>query len=154
MLDEKTKALASGRNFAVLTTLMPDGTPQSHVMWVDHDDEHILINTEVHRRKYENIRRDSRATVTIMDANDGYSYSEVRGTVVEQVGGPEARRHIDALSSRSCRIARSSTERSRSGTSAQVPDRIYEVSATAGSPRCPSGRSRPAPQYPPRTAQR
>ena len=100
MLDEKTKALASGRNFAVLTTLMPDGTPQSHVMWVDHDDEHILINTEVHRRKYKNIRRDARATVTIMDANDGYSYSEVRGTVVEEVGGPEARRHIDALSQR------------------------------------------------------
>lgn len=100
MLDEKTKALASGRNFAVLTTLMPDGTPQSHVMWVDHDDEHILINTEIHRRKYENIRRDSRATVTIMNANDGYSYSEVRGTVVEEVGGPEARRHIDALSQR------------------------------------------------------
>ena len=92
--------MASGRNFAVLTTLMEDGTPQSHVMWVDHDDEHILINTEIHRQKYRNIRRDPRATVTILDADSGYSYSEIRGTVVDEVGGAEARRHIDELSHR------------------------------------------------------
>jgi PPOX class probable F420-dependent enzyme len=100
MLDDKTKALASTTNFAVLTTLMADGTPQSHVMWVDHDDEHILINTEVHRQKYVNVTRDPRATVTIIDANDGYSYTEVRGTVVEGIGGESARRHIDELSHR------------------------------------------------------
>lgn len=98
MLDEKTKTLASGPNFAVLTTLMPDGTPQSHVMWVDCDDDHILINTEVHRQKYENITRDPRATVTIMDVENGYSYAEVRGTVVETIGDEVARAHIDDLS--------------------------------------------------------
>jgi PPOX class probable F420-dependent enzyme len=100
MLDDKTKALASARNFAVLTTLMADGTPQSHVMWVDHDDTHILINTEIHRQKYINVSRDPRATVTIVDAENAYSYSEVRGTVVGTVGGETARRHIDELSQR------------------------------------------------------
>jgi PPOX class probable F420-dependent enzyme len=100
VLDDKTKALASSKNFAVLTTLMADGTPQSHVMWVDHDGEHILINTEVHRQKYANVTRDPRATVTIMDADNGYSYTEVRGTVVETIGGETARRHIDELSHR------------------------------------------------------
>ena len=79
---------------------MEDGTPQSHVMWVGHDGEHILINTEIHRQKYENIRRDPRATVTIIDSENGYSYTEVRGRVVEEIGGPEARRHIDELSQR------------------------------------------------------
>ena len=100
MLDEKTRRLASGRNFAVLTTLMPDGTPQSHVMWVDHDDEHILINTEVHRRKFKNLAEDPRATVTIIDSKNGYSYVEIRGRVVDRIEGQEARDHIDALSRR------------------------------------------------------
>lgn len=100
MLDRKTRRLASGKNFAVLTTLMPDGTPQSHVMWVDHDDEHILINTEVHRRKFKNLEEDPRATVTIIDADDGYSYVEIRGRVVDRIEGQDARDHIDELSRR------------------------------------------------------
>lgn len=100
MLEEKTRRLASGKNFAVLTTLMPDGTPQSHVMWVDHDEEYILINTEVHRRKFKNLAQDARATITIIDSENAYSYVEVRGRVVDQIGGQEARDHIDALSQR------------------------------------------------------
>jgi|SRR5665811_2208749 len=100
MLEEKTRQLASGKNFAVLTTLLPDGTPQSHVMWVDHDEEHILINTEVHRKKYKNLSEDTRATVTIIDSENAYSYVEVRGRVVDEIGGQEARDHIDALSQR------------------------------------------------------
>jgi PPOX class probable F420-dependent enzyme len=70
----------------------------THVMWVDCDDEHILINTETHRQKARNIRRDPRVTVTVWDAADPYRYAEVRGEVVETVGGPEARAHIDELS--------------------------------------------------------
>ncbi len=100
MLDDKTKTLASGGNFAVLTTLMEDGTPQSHVMWVDHDDEHILINTEIHRQKYRNVSRDPRATVTIIESSNSYSYAEVRGRVVDEVHGTRAREHIDELSQR------------------------------------------------------
>lgn len=100
MLEEKTRQLASGKNFAVLTTLLPDGSPQSHVMWVDHDGDHILINTEVHRRKFKNLSEDPRATVTIIDSENAYSYVEVRGRVVEEIAGREARDHIDALSQR------------------------------------------------------
>lgn len=100
MLHEKTRELASGKNFAVLTTLLPDGTPQSHVMWVDADDSHLYINTEIHRQKFKNVERDPRATVTIVDADNPYSFVEVRGTVVDTVGGPEARDHIDELSQR------------------------------------------------------
>ncbi|MDX1449292.1 MAG: PPOX class F420-dependent oxidoreductase [Acidimicrobiia bacterium] len=100
MLQEKTKALATGKNFAVLTTLMPDGSPQSHVMWVDADDTHLYINTEIHRQKFKNIQRDPRVTVTVIDSDDGYSFVEVRGRVVETIGGQRARDHIDELSQR------------------------------------------------------
>jgi PPOX class probable F420-dependent enzyme len=98
VLEEGVRRLAKGRNFAVLTTLLPDGQPMSHVMWVDCDDEHVVINTETHRQKTSNIRRDPRVTVTIWDAADPYRYAEVRGEVVETVAGPEARAHIDELS--------------------------------------------------------
>lgn len=98
MLHAKTRKLASGPNFAVLTTLMPDGTPQSHVMWVSADDTHLYVNTEIHRQKFKNVERDPRATVTIVDTEDPYSFAEVRGRVVETIGGPEARDHIDELS--------------------------------------------------------
>ena len=122
MLDELTLRLARGPNFASLATLMPDGSPQVHVMWVDTDGDRILVNTEVHRRKFKNIAANSGcacwylspaggvhrrkfkniaanplATVLILDRGDPWTYSEVRGEVVETVTGPEARAHIDAL---------------------------------------------------------
>jgi PPOX class probable F420-dependent enzyme len=98
MLDDKIRALAAeGKNFAAVTTLMPDGTPQTTPLWVDTDGEHLLLNTEVHRQKYKNVSRDPRITVTIMDAANPYLYGEVRGEVVETVTGPEARAHIDKL---------------------------------------------------------
>jgi len=100
MLDEHTRALAKGVNFAALTTLRKDGSPTAQVMWVDCDDEHILINTEVHRVKYRHMVRDPRVVVVIIDRENPYSYSEIRGEVVEFVRGDAARAHIDELSER------------------------------------------------------
>jgi len=99
-LDADVRELATGTNFAALTTLLPDGTPQTHVMWVDADAEHVLINTETHRVKFANLQRDPRATVTIWERDDPYRYVEVRGTAVAFTYGPEARAHIDACSQR------------------------------------------------------
>jgi len=90
--------LARGRNFAALTTLLSGGHPQTQVMWVDADERHLLINTEVHRQKFRNVERDPRVTVTIWDMEDPYRFVEVCGEVVEKVKGQEARDHIDELS--------------------------------------------------------
>lgn len=97
-LDPDLKALATAKNFAALTTLGPDGMPSTHVMWVHADDDHVLINTEVHRQKYKNISRDGRVTVTVWDADNAYRYVEARGRVADTVGGKTARDDIDALS--------------------------------------------------------
>jgi PPOX class probable F420-dependent enzyme len=98
MIDDTVKELATGKNFAALTTLFGDGHPQTQIMWVGADDEHVLINTEVHRQKYKNVQRDPRVTVTVFDAANPYHYAEVRGRVVEEVRGDVARAHIDELS--------------------------------------------------------
>jgi PPOX class probable F420-dependent enzyme len=90
--------LARAANFAALTVRLGSGAAMTHVMWVDADDEFVLINTEVHRAKFKAIERDPRVTVTIWVKDDPYTYAEVRGRVVETVRGPVARAHIDALS--------------------------------------------------------
>jgi PPOX class probable F420-dependent enzyme len=96
-VDEQVRALAQGPNFAALTVNLASGTAMTHVMWVDADDDHVLINTEVHRAKFRAIGRDPRVTVMIWDRENPYSYVEVRGRVVGTTRGPEARAHIDAL---------------------------------------------------------
>ena len=97
-VDPKVRDLAQAANFAAFSVHLQSGVAMTHVMWVDADDDHVLINTEVHRAKFKAVERDSRVTVTIWDRDDPYTYAEVRGRVVEKVRGPEARSHIDTLS--------------------------------------------------------
>ena len=98
MIDDAVRGLATGANFAALTTLLPNGQPQTNVMWVDCDDDHVLINTEIGRQKFRDVEADPRVTVAIWDAANPYHYAEVRGRVVEVVRGAPARAHIDVLS--------------------------------------------------------
>lgn len=95
-LDADLKALSTGKNFAALTTLGPDGQPSTQMMWVDADDDHLLINTEIERQKFKNVSRDPRVTVTVIDADSPYRYIEARGHVAEVVHGEAARSHIDS----------------------------------------------------------
>lgn len=97
MLSEKTRQLAEGPNHAVLTTLFPSGGPQTNVVWIDHDGEHLLVNSETERQKVRNVRRDPRVAVLVFDPADMDVWVEVRGRVVEIIEGEEARRHIDTL---------------------------------------------------------
>ena len=97
-LDNKTIQMASGPNYAALTTLFKDGVPQTHVMWVDTDGENILINTEIHRFKYKNIVKDHRVTVMIWKHDDTFKFVEIRGEVIGEITGQEARDNIDKLS--------------------------------------------------------
>ena len=97
-LEPRVCELAQAANFSALTVNLPSGRSMTHVMWVDADDDHVLINTEVHRAKFAAVERDPRVTVMVWVLDDPYTYAEVRGRVVETVRGAEARAHIDALS--------------------------------------------------------
>tara|TARA_B100001057_G_scaffold494839_1_gene592311 strand:- start:32130 stop:32540 length:411 start_codon:yes stop_codon:yes gene_type:complete len=97
-LDNKTIQMASGPNYAALTTLFNDGVPQTHVMWVDTDGKNILINTEIHRFKYKNVLKDPRVTVMIWKHDNPFKFVEVRGVVVGEITGQDARDNIDKLS--------------------------------------------------------
>lgn len=96
-LHPATVGMARGRNFGSMATVMPDGSLQNHLIWVGTDGDRLVVNTETHRQKYENVQRDQRVTLTIRDEDNPYRYAEVRGRVVETVKGQEARDHIDEL---------------------------------------------------------
>ena len=97
-IDADLQALATDRNFAALTTLMPDGHPQTQIMWVGADDEHVIINTQLDRQKYRNVLADPRVTVTVFDADNPYRYVEARGRVARTQDGAAAAASIDELS--------------------------------------------------------
>ena len=99
-IDAEIQELAQGGNFAAFTSLLPGGAPVTHMMWVDCDENFILINTEVHRGKYKNVVADPRVAVMIMDSADNQHYADVTGRVVERITGPEAREHIEKLAQR------------------------------------------------------
>ncbi len=83
----------------VLSTLMPDGQPQSSIVWVDYDGAYLLINTSLERQKGRNMRTNPRVSLLVVDPQDGSRWIEVRGHVVEMTqNGAEA--HADKLAQR------------------------------------------------------
>ena len=97
-LDADLHRFATAKNFAALTTLMADGQPQTQIMWVHADDEHLIINTETGRQKFRNVERDPRVTVTVFNGDNPYQYVEARGHVVSTTAGEEGRASIEELS--------------------------------------------------------
>ena len=100
MLEPAIRDLATGGNFGTIAVLLPNGQLASHVMWVDANDDELLVNTEIHRAKYRAIQQHPEVTVTVWDRENAYRYAEVRGRVTGEVRGDEARAHIDTLSQR------------------------------------------------------
>jgi PPOX class probable F420-dependent enzyme len=68
-LTDKVRTLFDGKNFAVLSTLEPDGRPHSTVVWVKCDGDDLLFALPKSRRKIANLNRDPRAAVVIFDAD-------------------------------------------------------------------------------------
>lgn len=85
----------------VLTTIMPDGGPQSSIIWVDYDGECVLINTTLERQKGRNLRANPKVTILVMDPNDSSRWVEVRGQVRE-ITAEGAEAHADKLTQRYC----------------------------------------------------
>jgi PPOX class probable F420-dependent enzyme len=96
-LRDKTKRLLSEPNIVHLATVMPDGSPQVTPIWAHVEDGLIEFNTAAGRVKEQNMRRDPRVAFSVVNRNDPYENSSVRGRVVEMVDGDEARAHIDKM---------------------------------------------------------
>jgi PPOX class probable F420-dependent enzyme len=78
-----------------LTTIRPDGSPHTTVVWVDYDDAHVLFNTARGRFKDRNLRRDPRASLIVVDPENAYRWVSVSGSAELTEDGADA--HIDRL---------------------------------------------------------
>jgi PPOX class probable F420-dependent enzyme len=84
---------------AALTTVMPDGSPQTSAVWCDFDGTHVRINTMRGFRKEKNMRANPKVTLLCYDPTESLRYLEVRGTVIEMTEDG-AMEHLDGLSMR------------------------------------------------------
>jgi PPOX class probable F420-dependent enzyme len=98
-IPDSHRDLADCPPVAALTTVMPDGYPQTSVVWCDLDDGCLRVNTMRGFQKERNMRRNPRVTLLCYDPREPLRYLEVRGRVVE-MSEAGAREHLDAISSR------------------------------------------------------
>ena len=84
---------------AALSTIGPDGYPQTSVVWCDFDGECARVNTMRGFAKERNMRRDPRVTLLCYDPCQTLRYLEIRGTVVEMTEAG-ATAHLDSLASK------------------------------------------------------
>jgi len=82
-LPDPLKAVIDGENYAHLTTLDPDGSPQASAMWIMRDGHRIVFNTAEGRRKWRNIREDPRVAVSLSPVGKPYQNWSIQGRVAE-----------------------------------------------------------------------
>lgn len=95
-LTDQQLALLRAKSFAAVATLQEDGTPQTSIVWIDTDGEHVIFNTTNARAKGRHLRRDPRVSIAILDPAEPYAYFEVEGTAELVVEGADE--HINKLS--------------------------------------------------------
>ena len=96
VIPAKYRDLFNKKAFASLTTLMPDGSPQTTPVWVDVDGDYVIFNSAKGRQKDRNVRRDPRVAMAIVDPDNPYRYLEIRGKVAE-ITEQGADTHIDKM---------------------------------------------------------
>jgi PPOX class probable F420-dependent enzyme len=84
---------------AALSTVMPDGSPQTSVVWCDFDGTCVRVNTMKGFRKEKNMRANPRVTLLCFDPAEPLRSLEIRGTVIE-MREDGAEEHLDGLSMR------------------------------------------------------
>ena len=95
-LSKDTINLLKGKNFASLATVNKDGSPQVSIVWIDYEDEVILINTAKGRVKTNNMQRDPRVSISITDSENPYYQVTIKGRVIE-ITEDGAVYHINSL---------------------------------------------------------
>jgi len=82
----------------VLTTMMPDGQPQSSIVWCDYDGDCVRVNTTKERRKGRNMLRNRQVSLVVVDPEDTSRYLSIRGEAeLVETGAIE---HLDQITRR------------------------------------------------------
>jgi PPOX class probable F420-dependent enzyme len=101
-LTDPVRAFLAQPLIAMIASLDEDGAPRQAAVWYRLDDDgRILLNSRAGRRWCENLERDPRVSVAVLDPDDGYRWIGLTGVVDEVVTEVErARDDIVALAHR------------------------------------------------------
>ena len=95
-LTPTAKELLDGPNFAVVATLGNDGSIQQTVVWAREENGEIAFSSLKTRAKTRNLEQNPTVSVLVIDRENGYRYSAIRGEArLEDDGAAEL---IDELS--------------------------------------------------------
>jgi len=83
-------------NYGIVTTLRPDGSPHSTVVWVDVVDGVPSFNTARGRVKPNNLESDTRVALLVVAEGDFYRWVSIDGRADVSTDGAEEQ--IDKLS--------------------------------------------------------
>jgi PPOX class probable F420-dependent enzyme len=79
-LDEKARRFLEEPFVGEVTTLRPNGSPHTTVVWVDVDKDIVMFNTAVGRAKERYLRKDPRVSLIVVDPENAYRWVSVDGT--------------------------------------------------------------------------
>jgi PPOX class probable F420-dependent enzyme len=79
----------------VLTTMMPDGQPQSSLVWCDYDGECVRVNTSRERQKGKNMQSNPKVSLLVVDPENTSRFLQIRGEAELVEAG--ALEHLDEI---------------------------------------------------------
>ena len=81
-LPDEIKGILDRRVFVHVSTLNPDGSPQSSVVWAERNGNLIRFSTTEGRIKARNLDRDHRVAISFTDPDDSYQAVSIQGHVI------------------------------------------------------------------------
>jgi PPOX class probable F420-dependent enzyme len=82
IIPEGYEDILESTALAHVATIGPHGEPQNNPMGFDWNGEHVKFSQTKTRQKYQNLNRDRRIALSIVDPENLYRYLEIRGEVV------------------------------------------------------------------------
>ena len=95
-IPESHLDLIDGPYTVALSTVLPDGQPQTTPVWCNRNGDYIFINVMTGFRKEKNMRLNPKVSLLIYDPDNPLHNIEIRGRVIEMTedGAVE---HLDEL---------------------------------------------------------
>jgi PPOX class probable F420-dependent enzyme len=98
-IPEAAAHLFENKDFAHVSTLNKNGSPQVSAVWIALEDDLVVFNTTRGYLKARNMERDGRVSISIIGQENPYETLVIQGTVVEMTAD-DADPHMDALTKR------------------------------------------------------
>jgi PPOX class probable F420-dependent enzyme len=92
--DAEVRRLLEDPNYAVISTLNPDGSIHDTIVWINAENGTVAVNSAVGRKWPRNLERDPRVTVLVYEAGNPYNFVEIRGTATATRDGADEQINI------------------------------------------------------------